>query len=127
MFKLFYRGMEWCNLAAYRSMMLWAVITMIVGPAWADEAAKNQAGQQAGDNFNPNAAASSVAAWGKSVAGLQCSVGLQRPVFRVGDPIEVQIQIQNVSGEKLTFYYPPDYRAGLLEIRDEQGKPVRRR
>jgi len=65
-------------------------------------------------------------AWGKTVAGLRCAIGLKRPVVRVGDPIEVEIGLQNVSGEKLTFYYPPDYRAQLLEIRNKKGEPVRK-
>ena len=119
------RSWERRNLAARRGTILLAII-IIVGPVWAVEAAENQAGQQAAGKLDNNAATSSVVTWGKSEAGLQCSVNLQRPTFRVGDAIEVRIQIRNVSDEKLTFYYPSDYRASLLEIRDEKGMPVKK-
>lgn len=124
MCKLFTGGREWCNLAPCRGLLLLAVVTMLVGPAWADEAT-SQPGQQTVDTSKPNAAAPSVA-WGKAEAGLRCSASLPRSDFRVGDPFEVQIQIQNVSEKELTFDYPPDYRTELLEIRDEQGKPVQK-
>jgi len=104
--------------------MFLAAVAMMVAPASADEVANNQAGRQAADQLKPDGSTSPDAAWGETAAGLRCAISLRHRVFRVGDTIEVRLQVQNVSGEKLTFYYPPDYRAGLLEIRNKKGEPV---
>ena len=124
MWRLSFAGAQRRNRVACHITKFLAAVAMMVGLASADEAANNQAGRQSADELKPNGTTSPDAARGKTVAGLRCAISLKQLVFRVGDPIEVRLQVQNVSGEKLTFYYPPDYRARLLEIRNEKGEPV---
>ncbi len=54
--------------------------------------------------------------------GLRCSINLTRTALRVGDPLVVELKIENVSDRSTHVYYPPIYQAKLLETRNEKGK-----
>jgi hypothetical protein len=61
---------------------------------------------------------------GEAVGGLKCSIALKQASLKVGDDITVEVEFQNVSDKPISFYYPPDYAAGLLTVRDANGRQV---
>ncbi|MBE3096862.1 MAG: HEAT repeat domain-containing protein [Planctomycetes bacterium] len=72
----------------------------------------------------PPATPPAAPAGGEAVGGLKCSLALKQTSLKVGDEIKVEVEFQNVSDKPLSFYYPPDYVAGLLTVRDANGHPV---
>jgi beta-lactamase regulating signal transducer with metallopeptidase domain len=69
-------------------------------------------------------APSAAPARGEAVGGLKCSLALKQTSLNVGDEIKVEVEFQNVSDKPISFDYPPDYAAGLLTVRDANGRPV---
>lgn len=70
--------------------------------------------------------ATSQVLWGPTVNGLQCSITLSHSDLRVGDPMVVEVKIQNVSDEPITIHYIAGYYEGEhLAIETAQGESIR--
>ena len=75
-------------------------------------------------SLKPMDGAAAQPARGEAVGGLKCSLALKQTSLNVGDEIKVEVEFQNVSDKPISFDYPTDYAAGLLTVRDANGRPV---
>jgi len=63
-------------------------------------------------------------AFGKEAQGLRSRLSAERKTFRIGEPINMRLELKNVSKEPKIYHVPQVFINGRVAVLDAAGKPV---